>query len=758
MSTAFPEELKGEFEFEGLVSDIIFENDDNGYKVLSVISNMKEITVVGTLPFVFPGERVIFRGKFEIHNSYGLQFTVSSFEKTEPTDPEDIIIFLSSGLIEGIGESTARAIVKRFGDKTFDIIRNDSESLAEVKGITLKKAAKIKESFDLYSSMSETVVFFSRFGIGTALAMRVYKKYGSLSVETVRKNPYIMIDEIPEIGFKTADKIAMGLDIGIASGSRICAGIVYVLESAMNEGHVYLPENILLMRTADILSVPEETVQPCLNGLADTGKIILIADDDRTIVFLKYIYRCEKYAAASLLAYSRKKFNISEERFNDAIERFQSISELTLNSDQLQAVRKSCESGFSIITGGPGTGKTTIIKAIVQVLSLQKKKCVLCAPTGRAAKRMSEACGLEAKTIHRLLEYSGSVSDENGASSERSESLRLSFNRNEENPLDLNVLILDEASMLDIILLYHLLKALPDECQIIFVGDKDQLPSVGPGNVLRDLIKTDAFTVSMLKFIYRQRTDSMIAVNAHEINEGRVPDLSGNCTDFFIMRRNPDMFLSETVSDVVSRRIPERYGVNPFKDIQVITTNRKTRFGVNDLNALLQNSLNPEDSTKAEYRYGDTVFREGDRVMQIKNNYDITWQNNFDIEITGSGIFNGEMGIIDRIDLKKKEMTILFDDDRIAVYDFLMLNQLELCYAITVHKSQGSEFDYCVIVLSNVTPTLRTRNILYTAVTRARKMVVLIGDERIIEQMVSNNSEQERYTFLCRQVLSGGTY
>ncbi len=746
-----------EITLQGTVIDIIFENDENGYKICDVLcQGQYTVTARGTMPFLFVGEIVTLQGHYENHKVYGDQFIVSGYVKNLPDNVEDIEIFLASGLIEGVGPATAKAIVKRFGAETIQVILNSPDKLESIRGITHVRALRIADTFKEYEQMSDLIIFFNKYGISTGIALKIYQKYGGLAIEIIQKNPYRLIDDIPEIGFKTADRIGKSMDYGNDSGSRICAGILYILSAGIGMGHSCLPEDRLIQETASLLELSQSNVQAYLETLHNLGRIQCIGDGFPRKIFLSYMYTCEAYIAKRLLALSHNNNEITTQHFSKSIRSFETQNEIILDDNQKDAIRASSVQGFSVITGGPGTGKTTIIKALVHLLTGKKKKCVLAAPTGRAAKRMTEACGLPAKTIHRLLEFSAMRREEDW-SGENPEDLRLEFGRNEKYPLDLNVLIIDEASMVDTLLLYHLLKAVPTDAQLIFVGDKDQLPSVGPGNVLKDIIQSESFHVTTLNTIYRQESQSMIAYNAHRINQGLMPELNYKERDFFLLSRNTPDDTMHTLLDVVCRRLPNTYGINPMEDIQVIIPNKKGTCGVMNANRLLQQQLNPPDPSKNEHMSGLGVFREGDRVMQIKNNYDIEWFKRMQTGVSGKGIFNGEMGIILSIDNKNKTVQILFDEDRVAEYEFNCLNQIEHCYAITVHKSQGSEFDYCVIPVLSAPPMLMTRNILYTAITRAKKMVILVGNGYCIETMVSNDKEQIRYTHLKEQILEGRT-
>ncbi|MBP3391407.1 MAG: ATP-dependent RecD-like DNA helicase [Clostridia bacterium] len=753
-------DTSNEIVIHGTVLEIIFENEDNGYKICDILCNGTDtVTARGTLPFLYVGEYVTFTGHFENHKVYGDQFIVTGYGKELPVHADEIEIFLSSGLIEGVGPATAKAIVKKFGEDTVQVILHAPEKLECVRGISHARALRIGETFQEYEATSELIVYFNQHGISTGLALKIYQKYGILATEIVQKNPYRLIDDIPEIGFKTADRLGQSIGIALDAGSRICAGILHILSLALGGGHVFLPEPILIRETAQLLNVSESLIEPSLDTLEGLHKILCLGAPENRQIFLSYMDLSEKYVADRLYEHSLITTDVSMDRFEKNMQKFQRQAGIHLDDAQRDAILQSCLHGFSIITGGPGTGKTTIINALVHLLTGMSKKCVLAAPTGRAAKRMAETCGLPAKTIHRLLEFTSSGREfegENDLNGGNREDFYLKFGRNEQNPLDVNVLIVDETSMLDTLLLYHLLKATPKEAQIIFVGDQNQLPSVGPGNVLKDLISTGLFRTTVLSKIYRQEDSSMIAYNAHKVNGGLLPETNQKDSDFFFLPRKTSQDVMQTLIDVVCRRLPNAYGIDPMKDVQVLIPNKKGYCGVMNANVLLQQELNPARDGLDEFENSNGVFRRGDRVMQTKNNYEITWIKKDTPGVEGKGIFNGEMGVIQGIDKKNKTVDILFDDDRFVTYDFPTMNQIEHCYAITVHKSQGSEFDYCVIPLLSGPPMLMTRNILYTAITRAKKMVVLIGDGQCMENMIANNTQQARYTYLAERIIERG--
>ena len=734
---------------EGRVEDIIFENPDNGFAVIVLTESGtgRELTASGIFPDLFPGELLKLTGHSENHPRYGETFRISTCVKSLSDDEEGLIAFLSCGLFDGVGAATAKNIVRMFGTDTASTILETPEKLALVRGISIAKAAKIGETFREYESMSEVLAFFAGFNVSPRIATRVYAKFGANSVAVTRKNPYSLIDEIDDLGFRTADRIAKGLDIDLDAGSRITAYIRYYLENVLSTGSVCAPKSAAVSDISRELEVADGRTLECLDKLICTGSVTERELDGETYLFLKYVDQCEQYTAERLCY----MLGLSVPGYGSALDQyltgFMEKENIELNPDQQRAVYAAVENMLSVITGGPGTGKTTIIKAVYGFLSSKGLKCVLAAPTGRAAKRMTDAVGYSGMTVHRLLEYSPAGDNELDNAGLGDES-RVNFSRNEANPVDADVVIIDETSMMDTFLMYHLLKALKPATRLILLGDKDQLPSVGPGNVLRDIIRSGAAPTVTLRFVYRQSDTSLIAYNAQAINSGEMPEFNDRDRDFFIIREYDPQRLCDTVCDVVKKRLPRAYGIDPFKDIQVLMPTKKGPCGVDRLNKLLQNALNPARLQSEEKVFGENVFRTGDRVMQIRNNYDLEWESIGSPGVTGTGVFNGEMGVITDMDIPGRELTVVFDDDRQVIYDFDLLNQLELCYAVTVHKSQGSEFDYCIIPLLAVPPVLCTRNILYTAVTRAKKMVIIVGDPGYIGRMIANNNEEQRYTFL----------
>ena len=726
-------------EIQGIVEEIIFENQENGYKVCAFDCDDDYITVKGLLPSVSPGEYLILQGEWETHREYGEQFAVSSFEKKLPERTEDIESFLSSGLIDGVGPATAHLIVQHFGEDTFHVILEEPYKLESLKGISHQKAIRIHETMAEHQNMSGLVIFLGKYQIGAAMAAKVFQCYGAESIDRICKDPYCLFRDIPGIGFRKADEIAVSLSLPANLRSRICAGIISVLSDGCQGGHAFAPQDVLLSVCRRMLGCSDEDILAALEELRSQSQLKIVTGSFGIHVYLWSMYNKELYIARKLKELAEVRFRIDDRHFEDVLSQFENSYHIRPDDKQRRAVKSAGENGFSIITGGPGTGKTTIIRCVLHYLSSIGVKCLLAAPTGRAAKRMTEACEEPAKTIHRLLEINANPDGE---------AEELSFKRNELNPLECDAVILDESSMVDMVLFYHLLRAVRPGIRLIMVGDVDQLPSVGPGAILSDCINSELFNTVILDEIYRQETESLIPANAFRINHGDLPKVNTADKDFFFIRCSKQEEILETVLELCEKRLPGKYHVNAFSDIQVIIPTKKGTCGVLNTNRELQRVLNPKEPYKSELEAHGMVFREGDRVMQIKNDYDMEWTRGLAGEETGTGVFNGEMGLLTHIDKKSRTVHVLFDDDREAIYDGLQLSHLELCYAVTVHKSQGSEFDYCVLPIFPAAPKLMTRNLLYTAVTRARKMVILVGSEESLIQMIRNDTEQLRYTGL----------
>ena len=721
---------------EGSVEYIIYSNEENGYTILEMTVGKGEIvTAVGVMPYVGEGENLKVYGKWVHNPKYGRQFSVSSYEKVMPADALSILRYLASGAIKGIGPKTAQKIVDIYGDDTFDVIENHPEWLSEIPGISAKKAREIGENFNKSAGMRSTMMFFRDY-FGAALTMKIYKKWGSKSVEMAKMNPYILCEQIDGIGFEKADNMARSLGFEKDGIDRVCSGIVYMMKYRItHNGHVCLPENQVIDEGADLLEVEKDHVKIALSALYYQNKLRAVTYDGVKYVYERESYEAEKYIARKLDLLDKVCASVDARDMNAFILREESRSGIAYAPLQKKAITSSLESGVMILTGGPGTGKTTVVRALIEIFDSMGYSVALAAPTGRAANRMSEATSREAKTIHRLLEM------------DFSENIYGTFARNENNLLDEEVIIVDEASMIDQNLVYSLLKAIKPGARLIIIGDSDQLPSVGAGNVLRDIIKGERFATIKLNEIFRQASESLIVTNAHAINRGEMPDLSVKNKDFFFIPRRSNSDIALTVADLCKNRLPKAYGVRATSNIQVISPSRKGEAGTENLNVLLQKMLNPEQFGKKEYKYRQIVFRQGDRVMQIKNNYDIFWAKDDGTE--GNGIFNGDIGFICDIDHKNQSMEIVFDDRRVK-YDFSYLEELEHAYAITVHKSQGSEYPIVIIPAYRAPEMLLTRNMLYTAVTRAQNMVIVVGDESIVKTMVDNNKQSLRYTGLAR--------
>ena len=727
----------GMVQINGSVEGVIYSNEDNGYAICDFGTDEDElITIVGTLPYISEGDTMTVYGRWVHNPKYGRQFKVEQYEKKLPADGGAILRYLSSRAVKGIGPKTAKRIVDEFGEDTFDVIENHPEWLAQLPGISLKKAEAISEDFKAQSGIRSAMIFF-RDWFGPAIIMKIYKKWGASAVDIARENPYRLCEEIYGVGFERADKMAEEIGISKDSKSRIMSGVHYVIKyNEIQNGHVCLPREKLRDSCATLLGVDADAADEAISSLLKEGTVKYTRYDDVQYIYSAYSYDSEKYIASKLTFADKlcPAINIEDiERFIDKEERTCGIKYASL---QKKAIALALENGVMILTGGPGTGKTTVVRALIDIFSSMGMKIALAAPTGRAAKRLSESTLHEAKTIHRLLEMTYGNDDEP------------IFNRDENNCLDENVIIIDEASMIDNSLMASFLKAVKPGARIIIIGDADQLPSVGAGNVLRDIIESDRFATVCLTEIFRQAEKSLIVTNAHAINEGRYPNISAKDNDFFYLERKTDRDIAMTVADLWKNRLPRKYGSDTVNNIQVITPSRKGEAGADNLNVLLQSCLNPEGKSKKEYKFRDRIFREGDRVMQIRNNYDLEWERP---DGNGFGIFNGDIGFIESINYAEQCMEIVFDD-RHTVYDFTILDELEHAYAITVHKSQGSEYPIVIIPMYSAPPMLLTRNLLYTAVTRAQTMVILVGRSEIACHMVDNNRQSMRYTGLARRL------
>ena len=734
-------------EYEGLIAEIIFHNSENGYTVAVFELEDDTFTIVGTMPGAAVGKSCRIQGEFIEDPRYGEQFKVSVYEEIMPSTKEGIKDFLASGTIKGVGKKTAAAIVAKFGEDTFDIIEKHPERLLEVSGIGEKVAQKISEAFALHREFARVSMTLQQYGITASQTMKLYEVYGAETVETVLENPYRLTDEVFGIGFKKADAIAAKIGIAPDDAFRIRSGIRFTLSWFAGEGNTYLPEEMLCEKAGVLLEQPRELIASHLEQMAFFGDVHIDLIEGQRVVYLAAFFMAEQNVAGRIRSLVNAELKPIQGRPETLIERTEKTSGIMLSDQQKKAVMNCLGEGVSVITGGPGTGKTTIINAIINILEDSGLKTAIAAPTGRAAKRITETSGHPASTIHRLLEYSF-YDDGRG-----------DFGRNAENPLEYDAVVVDEASMIDLMLMNGLVNAILPGSRFIIVGDDDQLPSVGAGNVLRDIIASEYVHYTKLKEIFRQAGESMIVVNAHRINQGEYPDCNAKDKDFFLLRRKSEREMLETIKDLCLRRLPEYYsdlvegGLKPVRDIQVLTPVRKGTLGCINLNKDLQQILNPQtfdefgDPEKAEKTYGEKLFREGDKVMQIRNNYELQWKNHEDFT-DGEGIFNGDVGFIQTIDLEFNEMTIVFDEVRYVKYTFSQLDELELAYAITVHKSQGSEFPIVVMPMSWFPPVLATRNLLYTGVTRGKQIVVLVGSEDKMNGMVDNNRISQRYSGL----------
>lgn len=720
---------------EGTVDEIIFSNEVNGYTVCDIRCNDELVTAVGCMPFINVGETLKLTGKWVTHQEYGEQFKVEFYEKTLPETTDAIEKYLSSGIVKGVGPATAKKIIGRFGEDTLNIIQFHSERLSEIKGINLDKALKIGKAFEEQKELMQVVMFFQEHGISPAYSTKIYKAFGHATIEEIKSNPYKLAGEEFGIGFKAADRIAGNLGMDPASKFRICSGIKYVLSQAAMNGHSYMPDEQLKEYTAQLLAVDLSSIDDALVSLLLDKSVCVEKDQEIKKVYLSAYYHAELGVCRKLAELATVEFKGDISDFDSRIGKIQEEEGIVLAEKQKEAVKEALVNGVLVVTGGPGTGKTTIIKSIIKLLDMEGYEVALAAPTGRAAKRMTEATGFEAKTIHRLLEigYLGNDTE-------------LVFTKDENNPIDADVIIIDEMSMVDVLLMNHLLKAIAPGTRLVLVGDTDQLPSVGAGNVLKDILESGIIKTVKLTDIFRQAEESMIIVNAHRINKGEYPYLNKKGKDFFFLSRFGGEDLVKTVVELCSKRLPDTYSYDPLKHIQVLTPTKKGPIGVANLNVELQKMLNPQHRRKNEKPSGGFVFREGDRVMQIKNNYNLRWEKPGKPKTEGIGVFNGDTGIIQAIDNEEQVVTVLFEDDKQVEYDFSILDELEPAFAVTIHKSQGSEFPVVVLPVAQGPQVLMTRNLLYTAITRAKDMVVVVGNENVLKTMIENNKEAQRYS------------
>lgn len=729
---------------KGIVDHIIFRNHENGYTVMVVHCSGEELTCVGQLPYIGDGEFIEAQGQYKEHATYGRQFQIYTLELKAPEDTQAIERYLGSGAVKGVGAALAARIVRRFQADTFRIMEEEPERLAEVKGISERKAREISEQVSEKRDMRRAMIFLQQYGISNALSVRIYHKYGNGVYSVIRENPYCMADDINGVGFRIADEIASRVGIHADSDFRVRSGILYVLSQIFMEGHVYLPKKELVARTGELLQVPVELIEKHIMDLAVDRKLILKENEDSLCVYGVQAYYTE-LDTARMLHDLNVSAEIEETQVKKRLKAVEETAGYELDELQKQAVAVAAGHGVMVVTGGPGTGKTTTINALIDYFNEEGMKIRLAAPTGRAAKRMTEATGWEAQTIHRLLEINGGPEEEN---------LPMQFERNEQNPLDADVVIVDEMSMVDLYLMHALLCAVTVGTRLILVGDRNQLPSVGPGSVLKDIIESGCFPVICLTRIFRQAAGSDIVRNAHKINAGEHVALDNQSRDFFFLRRYDANVILRVVLALVQQKLPKYVNAKPY-DIQVLTPMRKGLLGVERLNEVLQRYLNPPAPDKEEKETGTKIFREGDKVMQVKNNYQMEWEirGKYGIPVEkGMGVFNGDMGVIRQINTYAEIATVEFDECRYVDYSFRQLEELELAYAVTVHKSQGSEYPAVVIPLLSGPRMLMNRNLLYTAVTRARSCVTLVGDETVFDRMIDNEYEQMRYTTLRERI------
>ena len=723
----------------GSIEHVIYANEENGFAICDLGTEAGDlVTLTGTMPYIGEGDSVTVYGKWVHNPKYGRQFRVESCERRMPADAASMLRYLASGAIKGIGPKTAQRMVDEFGDETFDVIEHHPEWLAAIPGISVKKAKSIGEDFTEKAGIRSAMMFFRDY-FGAAATVRIYKRFGGNAVEMAKKNPYILCEEIEGIGFERADRMAQSLGLAGDSADRIASGICYLLTSnAQGNGHVCLPREKAEAGAAKLLGVEAESVRAAVCSLLERNRIRAERFGGTEYLYDQKQYETEKYIATKLLLLDRVAPAMETANIGAFISREQEETGVRYAELQRKAITDALENGVMLLTGGPGTGKTTVVRALLHIFTSMGLKLALAAPTGRAAKRLSESTSCEARTVHRLLEYGG---EETGG--------RGRFMRDENNLLEENVIIVDEASMVDNLLMGALLRAVKPGARLILIGDADQLPSVGAGNVLRDLIDSGRFATVRLTEIFRQAQKSLIVTNAHAINRGEMPRLDVKNNDFFFLPRAEDAGIAATVAQLCGTRLPRTYGAMATAGTQVIVPSRKGEAGTEHLNVVLQATLNPPAPDKREYRFREFTYREGDRVMQVRNNYDMPWTRDNGME--GAGIFNGDIGVIEEINQSDGNLRIRFDD-RTVMYELSLLEDLEPAYAVTVHKSQGCEYPIVVLPLGNVPPMLRSRSLLYTAVTRAQCIAILVGREDVLRDMVANNRQTMRYTGLCQRL------
>ena len=728
----------------GYVSHIVYRNSDNGYTVFHIEHDDGEVTCVGSLNYINEGELLEIQGEYVNHNVYGKQLKISHYKVKEPEDIVSIERYLGSGAVKGVGAALAGRIVKKFKEDTFRIIEEEPERLAEIKGISERKAQEIASQLEEKKDMRKAMIYLQKYGISTKLAAKIYQYYGMKVYKVLEENPYQLADNIEGIGFKTADEIASKIGIHTDSDYRIRSGLFYTLQQAVGEGHVYLPQNILLRRANALLGVDLEDIEKYIMDLCIERKTVMKEVDEEIRIYPAHYYYLE-LNTAKMLNDLDIDCQMPEDMMEKRLKRVEQKEKIELDPMQHRAVIEAIKHGLLILTGGPGTGKTTTINTMIQFFESEGMSILLAAPTGRAAKRMTEATGYEAQTIHRLLEVSGNPEEENSVGG---------FLRNRENPLETDVIIIDEMSMVDLNLMHALLSAVIPGTRLILVGDVDQLPSVGPGSVLKDIIRSEKFHVVTLTKIFRQAGESDIVVNAHKIHNGEQVSLDNKSRDFFFLKRYDADIIIRVVIALIQEKLPKYVDARPF-EIQVLTPMRKGLLGVERMNQILQRYLNPPESGKKEKEIGDRLFREGDKVMQIRNNYQLEWEvrGKYGIPVEeGVGVFNGDTGILKEINEFAETATVEFEDGRFADYSFKQLEELELAYAITIHKSQGSEYPAVILPLLSGPKMLMNRNLLYTGVTRARKCVTVVGSEETFGEMIRNEKQQKRYSSLGTRI------
>ena len=730
---------------KGYVEHIVFRNEDNGYTVFNLNNDDGDLTCVGNFNYLAEGEMVEVRGEYVVHSLYGTQLKVMEYEIKAPEDLISIERYLGSGAIKGVGAVLAGKIVRKFKDDTFRIIEEEPERLSEVKGISERMAREIANQVSEKKDMRQAMIYLQKYGISTTLAGKLFKQYGQELYTVLETNPYRLADDIQGIGFLTADEIASKIGIHSNSDYRIRSGIFYTLQQSVMEGHVFLTKDVLLYRASELLGVEIDDIEKYLMDLAMEKKIMIKEKEGRTRIYVTHYYYLE-LNTAKMLCDLNLKYKEDDRHIQEQMKQVEKDTGLELDERQKKAVESAVRNGIMILTGGPGTGKTTTVNALISYFEMENLDIMLAAPTGRAAKRMTEATGYEAQTIHRLLQVNGNPEDENAVNG---------FAKNAENPLEADVIIIDEMSMVDLPLMHALLMAIMPGTRLILSGDCNQLPSVGPGSVLKDLIESNCFSVVMLTKIFRQAQESDIVVNAHKINRGQYIELNNKSKDFFFLKRQDANIVIRVVLALIQDKMPRYVQARPY-DIQVLTPMRKGVLGVERLNVILQEYLNPPAKNKNEKIYGDHVFRVGDKVMQIKNNYQLEWEiaTKYGLVVDkGVGVFNGDMGIITEINTYTETLQVEYEEKKKVTYSFEILDELELAYAITIHKAQGSEYPAVVIPLLSGPKQLLHRNLLYTAITRAKKCVTIVGNDQTFQDMIQNTNEQDRNTSLAEQIV-----